>query len=166
MSFVEILTSRLTQYYKKDFFKSEFLKVRCKKYCTSFVANGCKFPINSPLISFKTFCRVLFEKMTQEHLNMSYSYLSDKIWCEFDFRNLHLDLNLKLKSAFGSEFEVEVECRICRTDGWWDQQGHKILAWTQIVSRQSASLCSFNSEKFILCNLLLLLPADIIEKVS
>ena len=99
------------------------------------------------------------------------------------------------KSAFGSEFEVEVlkpnvnvrktnlenrilkvvmkkvrnvceivECRNCRTDGWWDQQGHKILAWTQIVSRQSASLCSFNSEKFILCNLLL--PADIVDKVS
>ena len=57
-----------------------------------------------------------------------------------------------------------MECRICRTDGWWDQQGHKILAWTQIVSRQSASLCSFNSEKFILCNLLL--PADIVDNVS
>ena len=57
-----------------------------------------------------------------------------------------------------------MECRICRTDGWWDQQGHKILAWTQIVSRQSASLCSFNSEKFILCNLLL--PADTVDKVS
>ena len=58
-----------------------------------------------------------------------------------------------------------MECRICRTDGWWDQQGHKILAWTQIVSRQSASLCSFNSEKFILCNLLLL-QADIVDNVS
>ena len=46
-----------------------------------------------------------------------------------------------------------------------DQQGHKILAWTQIVSRQSASLCSFNSEKFILCNLLFL-PADIVDNVS
>ena len=46
-----------------------------------------------------------------------------------------------------------------------DQQGHKILAWTQIVSRQSASLCSFNSEKFILCNLLLL-QADVADKVS